>query len=100
MNSKLERHKKICENLNAIYQVKNRDYGDSFGETYRKLGLISAVTRITDKCNRIQSLARMADQQGDVLDESIDDTLLDMANYCIMTYIEREIENEEEIKGG
>ena len=56
--TKYEKHLKICEKLNEIYINKNHDYGDSFGETFRKLGIVSAVTRITDKTNRLQSLCK------------------------------------------
>ncbi|ENJ9653526.1 DUF1599 domain-containing protein [Clostridium botulinum] len=86
---KIKEHERICENLNKIYKTKNHDYGDSFGETYKKLGIISAVTRLTDKVNRLQSLCTK-DQQ--VKDESIKDTLRDLANYSIMTLIEMEEE--------
>lgn len=82
---KYEKHIEICKELNQIYRSKNHDYGDSFGETFQKLGIISAVTRITDKVNRLQSLC-MKEQK--VNDESIRDTLLDLANYAIMTVIE------------
>ena len=85
--SKPDRHAEICVHLNEIYRRKNADYGDSFGETFRKLGIISAVTRITDKVNRLQSLCVHAAQ---VHDESVKDTLLDLANYAIMSVIELE----------
>lgn len=62
---------------------KNHDYGNSFGETYKDLGIISAVTRISDKFNRLKTLAK--GENNLVNDESLEDTLLDMANYCIMT---------------
>lgn len=81
---KIALHKQITEELTAIYEAKNHDYGDSFQETYRKLGLISAVTRISDKVNRLQSLSK---KEQRVADESIRDTLVDCANYCIMTII-------------
>ena len=83
--NKYEKHLMICEKLNEIYVNKNHDYGNSFWETFRKLGIISAVTRITDKTNRLQSLCR---KQQKVNDESIRDTLIDLANYAIMTIIE------------
>lgn len=89
---KFERHMEICKNLNDVYRKKNHDYGDSFSDTYKKLGIISAITRITDKYNRLVSLATKPDNEREVLDESINDTLLDMANYCIMTLIEKELE--------
>ena len=89
--TKYEKHLKICEKLNEIYVNKNHDYGDSFGETFRKLGIISAVTRITDKTNRLQSLCK---KEQKVNDESIRDTLMDLANYAIMTIIELDEEKE------
>ena len=81
----IEIHMEICKKLNELYRVKNHDYGDSFGETFDKLGIISAVTRITDKVNRLQSLCT---KEQLVNDEKIEDTLMDAANYCIMTLIE------------
>lgn len=82
---KRKKHEKICEELRVIYSAKNADYGDSFGETFEKLGIISAVTRIADKTNRLQTLAMQA---AKVEDEKIEDTLMDLANYAIMTLIE------------
>lgn len=89
--TKVERHKEWCDNLHTLYRVKNKAYGDSFGDTYKKLGLISAVTRITDKYNRLVNLA--IHPEVDSGDESIKDTLVDLANYAIMTVMEI---NEEE----
>ena len=83
---KVERHYAICQKLNQVYKAKNHDYGDSFGDTYKKLGIISAVTRLSDKMNRLMSLA--VSHEAQVKDEKIEDTLLDMANYAIMTLIE------------
>lgn len=84
--TKPEKHMDICQKLNAIYRAKNHDYGDAFGDTFKKLGIISAVTRLSDKTNRLMSLAVTHDTQ--VKDEKIEDTLMDMANYAIMTLIE------------
>lgn len=83
--SKIQKHLDICEQLTLMYVDKNSDYGDSFGDTFSKLGMISAVTRITDKTNRLQSLCV---NKQKVKDESIKDTLMDLANYAIMTLIE------------
>lgn len=92
--NRIERHFEIVTALNQLYASKNSDYGNSFGETYRKLGIISAITRISDKYNRLVSLATKPEEERKVKDESIQDTLLDMANYCIMTVIEMEAEKE------
>lgn len=88
-----EKHKEICDTLNEIYIQKNKAYGNSFTDTFEKLGVISAVTRITDKYNRLVNLT--TNPNVDIGDESIKDTLLDMANYCIMTYME--LDKEEKV---
>lgn len=84
-------HSSLCEYLhNDLWLPKNRDYGDSFHKLYTELGIISAVTQIVHKCNRIKTLARLYEksESNEVTEESIRDTLLDMANYCIMTVME------------
>ena len=88
MKNKYIRHKEICEDLNTIYISKNAAYGDSFGKTFQELGIISAVTRMQDKFNRIKALVTGA--ENSVTDERLQDTLTDLANYCIMTLIEME----------
>lgn len=91
---KIKKHSEICNELTEIYTKKNKDYGNSFGETFNKLGLISAVTRISDKYNRLCNLA--INNNPEIKDETITDTLIDLANYCIMTLIEmdcQEIDN-------
>ena len=87
-------HSCITKELNAIYAAKNSDYGDAFGETYKKLGIISAVTRITDKVNRLQSLS--TGNEVKVLDEKIEDTVMDLANYAIMLLIEMRMDTVED----
>jgi hypothetical protein len=83
---RVERFKKIADDICELYKVKDRCYANSFGETFQKLGIISAVTRISDKYNRLCNLATNKDI--DNLGESIEDTLKDMAAYCIMTLME------------
>lgn len=76
----------VTRELNELYEKKNHDYGNSFGDTFVKLGIVSAVTRIYDKVNRIISLATKKERK--VSDERIEDTLMDLANYSIMTLVE------------
>ena len=83
----------ILTDLSKTYEAKNADYGDSVGDTYKKFGDVSFLTRITDKYNRILSLADKG-ECGAVKDESMDDTILDMANYCILWLVERRAKEE------
>lgn len=84
---KFARFRAIIEEMVNLYEKKNADYGNSFGDTYKQLGLISAVTRIMDKCNRLYNLRARQNQQR-VKEESIRDTLIDLANYAVMTLVE------------
>jgi hypothetical protein len=82
----VEKFNQIAQELCDLYKRKNEAYGNSFGDTFQKLGVISAVTRISDKFNRLCNLATNTDI--DNLGESLDDTLQDLASYAIMTLIE------------
>ena len=74
--------KEVTDELEALYIRKNKDYGDSFTDSMDTFGMMSSVIRLNDKMKRIISL--MFNEQL-VDDESIRDTLVDMANYSIMT---------------
>lgn len=87
--SKVERHAAICAEINKLYEQKNHDYGDSFHQTFVEEGMAMARIRLGDKFNRFKTLSRNGDQQ--VKDESIRDTLIDLANYAIMTVLEMEV---------
>lgn len=78
----------VCKDLLQLYEKKNADYGDSFYETYSTFGLTTTCIRLHDKLKRLESLSKK-DGNGEVKDESVDDTLRDIANYAIMTLIAR-----------
>jgi hypothetical protein len=75
--------KSITDTMFDTYKKKNADYGSSFDELYDEFGITSALIRLKDKYNRIKSLSQKQDIQ--VKSESVEDTLLDMANYAILT---------------
>ena len=87
--SKVQLHKEICTEINELYAKKNHDYGDSFHQTFVEEGMAMARIRLGDKFNRFKTLSRGNEQQ--VNDESIRDTLIDLANYAIMTVLEMEV---------
>lgn len=91
--NKYDRHEELCKDLNSTYRKKNVAYGDAFGRTFRKYGMISALTRMSDKWNRIEALSLGAENQ--ITDESILDTLKDLACYCLMTIVEMEEKKDE-----
>lgn len=75
-------HEDICKLLTDTYVKKNADYGDSFNQSLDKHGLVAGVVRLEDKMNRLANLTE-SDRPSEV-NESLEDTLLDMANYAIM----------------
>lgn len=91
--NKIDLHKEICEQIHKIYVNKNHDYGDSFGKSIEEFGPIAGIVRMEDKMNRIKSLIKKGGEQK-VVDESIKDTLLDLANYAIM--LSMELDNNDE----
>ncbi|WP_129596014.1 nucleotide modification associated domain-containing protein [Anaerophilus nitritogenes] len=83
--SKLDKFSNITKEMYELYERKNKDYGDSFGKTFKEYGLVMAAIRIEDKLQRFKKLIK---SEAEVKDESIRDTLIDLANYSAMTIIE------------
>lgn len=76
-----------CSELADLLVRKNHDYGDSFSQQYGKYGLMSALIRMDDKMRRLETL-QQAESKAQV-DESIGDTLLDLAGYALLSYVEQ-----------
>lgn len=81
-----EHFDKVCEELSDLYVEKNTRYNNSFGRQFQKKGLSTTVLRIEDKFSRLETLAENPEDDGG--DETIIDTLRDLANYSIMTIME------------
>lgn len=71
----------LAYELDNIRQRKNNDYGNSFERLNNQFGPLAGVIRIHDKINRILSLV---DREQQVVDESLIDTYMDLANYANM----------------
>ena len=83
----VQRMYELATSMADTYARKNADYGDSFHTSVQKYGLIAALTRMSDKWNRLENL--MLHGNGQV-NESITDTLIDLAAYALMTVMEIE----------
>lgn len=68
------------------YRKKNADYGNAFEKSMDEDGILVAKIRIGDKIQRINSLIKN-NGEGQVKDERLEDTYLDLANYCVMTIL-------------
>lgn len=80
--------REITEKMADLYEKKNKDYGNSFNRSIKRYGAVAGLVRISDKFNRLENL--MMNGECEIKDESIKDTLMDLANYAIMLYMEVE----------
>jgi len=74
---------RILERMDDTHRKKNSDYGDAAYKGYKKYGDFYFMVQLHNKFSRLESLT-INNKTQMVKDESIDDTLLDMANYAIM----------------
>ena len=85
---RLKTHKKLTEDLHDLYVRKNADYGDSFRKVREDIPN-AILVRLSDKMNRLKTLMTKPEDEQKVMDESIDDTLMDIANYALLELVER-----------
>lgn len=88
-NVKVGIHANLCDELHKLYVNKNNDYGDSFAKVRSEYPNAIAI-RLMDKLERIKQLLK-ENHQSTVPGESIDDNLMDLANYCLLELIERRL---------
>lgn len=77
--------KQIANGLTELYERKNADYGNSFSKSFEEFGLTSPVIRLSDKVERLKTLSK---QEAKVKDENIQDTVMDIAVYAMLTLME------------
>lgn len=78
---------RVFEECLELYKRKNHDYSNkgesAFDKAYNKMGAKSLWLRLNDKFTRFESLL-FAEDEAQVKDEKIEDTLLDLINYAAM----------------
>ena len=82
----------ILRSMDDTHTRKNNDYGDAAYQGYKKYGPAYFLVQLHNKLSRLESLT-INNKTQMVKDESIDDTLLDMANYAVM-YLESRHRND------
>lgn len=81
----VRQHHRLCIGLTDLYETKNKAYGDSFRKTYKEYGPAMLCIRLDDKLSRVKQLLLKGEAPND---ESVIDTLMDLANYSIMGIME------------
>ena len=89
VDDKVETFSNIVKEMTELYAKKNHDYGNSFDEGCDKIGTGYPLGRLLDKMNRL--IACMGKEDEMQINESIEDTLKDLACYSVMTlsYLKR-----------
>lgn len=88
VDPKVTRFADIVGEMTELYSRKNHDYGDSFSKMHQEFGMTHAIIRMQDKLNRLKAL----NNEGAQVNESVRDTLIDLACYAVMTIMENEHE--------
>lgn len=92
MKSRADIFKELTEKAADTYRRKNADYGNSFVNVRNKYPN-SILVRLNDKLSRLEVLIGKQ-HEAEVKDESIEDTLLDLANYALLELTERVYEKQ------
>ena len=89
VDEQVEAFASIVKEMTELYAKKNHDYGNSFDESCDKIGIGYPLGRLLDKMNRL--IACMGKEDEMQINESIEDTLTDLACYSVMTlsYLKR-----------
>lgn len=90
MVNKVSIHNELCRKMHQLYERKNADYGDSFSQLRHRYPNFVCM-RIFDKLNRLETIMQPG-YECRVSDETVEDTLMDIANYAIMEITERRAE--------
>lgn len=92
---KLNEHGKLCDYLKNLYATKNADYGDSMHPLFQEYGLTAFLVLFGIKIQRIKSLS-----SGNVSHyESLEDSLLDLANYALIAVAELKAQKNKQVEG-
>lgn len=81
-HKKLAQHDKICNEIHNLYRRKNADYGGAIENGVNALGWCYLYSQLWNKTQRFINLTSNPNRERFV-DESLEDTLLDLANYAI-----------------
>ena len=87
IEQEIDMFKDLAMQMVETFARKRHDYGQTSTETYKKFGPISMYLRMYDKMGRLENL--FVNGAENLTGEAIEDTLLDLANYAIITILEK-----------
>ena len=93
IKQKANKFRSIVNDMADLYEKKNSNYGDSFGQLFKELGPTAGLVPLWNKLHRATSLIKGNKNNF----ESLEDTFKDLACYAIMNLIEMEAQKDKEI---
>lgn len=76
----------VLDEMKELHAKKDEDYGSAFHKSFEEFGATAGVVRLNDKMERVKSLVKNG--KAEVKDESMLDSLKDLACYAVMLYVE------------
>ena len=93
IKQKSNKFRSIVNEMADLYEKKNSNYGDSFGQLFEELGPTAGLVPLWNKLHRATSLIKGNKNNF----ESLEDTFKDLACYAIMNLIEMEAQQKTDI---
>ena len=90
IKQKSDKFRTIVNEMADLYEKKNSNYGDSFGQLFKELGPTAGLVPLWNKLHRATSLVKGNKNNF----ESLEDTFKDLACYAIMNLIEMEAQKD------
>lgn len=88
INPFIEEYEKIVNETMELCKRKNADYGNATDESFKQFGDVSYQVRCFDKWSRINTLLKNGKAE---VSESLEDSLLDLANYLFLWVTSRRL---------
>lgn len=84
--TEIDTFESVLDEMKELHAKKDKDYGSAFHKSFEEFGVTAGVVRLNDKMERVKALVKNG--KAEVKDESLLDTLKDMASYAVMLYVE------------
>jgi len=84
--TEIDTFESVLDEMKELHAKKDKDYGSAFHKSFEEFGATAGVVRLNDKMERVKSLVKNG--KAEVKDESLLDSLEDLACYAVMLYVE------------
>lgn len=76
----------VIDEMKELHAKKNKDYKGSFHDLFKEYGMPYALGHLEEKLNRVKAIT--ANGGNAVKNDHIEDSVIDLASYAVMLYVE------------